>query len=90
MRLLRDGGQVWVEAEEWVNKVSGRGSIILIGEPTGHGERLERARDVYFGLLPYEEVIPHLFAWAALDVDEDLYAEKESERWTLDEGMYDS
>ena len=90
MRLLRDGGQVWVEVEEWVNKTSGRGSITLIGEPARGGERLERARGVYLGLLPYEQVIPRLFPWADLDVDEDLYADKESELWELEEGIYDS
>jgi Domain of unknown function (DUF4365) len=33
MRLLRDGGRIWVEAEQWVNKSLGRGSITLIGQP---------------------------------------------------------
>jgi hypothetical protein len=58
MRLLRDGGRVWVEVEEWVDKSSGRGSITLIGRPAGGGERLERTRGVYLGLMPYDQVIP--------------------------------
>lgn len=90
MRLVRDGGRVWIEVEEWVNKTSGRGSITLVGERAGGGERLERARGVYLGLLPYEEVIPRLFPWADLEVDEDLYADKEGELWELEEGTYDS
>jgi hypothetical protein len=90
IRLLRDGGAVWIEVEEWVNKTSGRGSITLIGQPAGEGERLERARGVYLGLLPYEQVLPRLFPWASLDVDEDLYVDKESELWELEEGVYDS
>jgi hypothetical protein len=90
MRLLQAGGEVWVEVEEWVNKTSGRGSITLIGQPAGEGERLERSRDVYLGLLPYEEVLPRLFPWADLGVDEELYADKEAEFWELEEGVYDS
>lgn len=90
MRLLREGGRVWVEVEELVNKTSGRGSISLFGEPVGGSERLKRARNVYLGWLAYEQVIPHLFPWADLDVDEYLYADKESELWELEEGIYDS
>lgn len=75
---------------EWVNRTSGRGSITLIGEPAGGEERLERGRDVYLGLLAYEQVIPRLFPWADLEVDEDLYADKESELWELEESIYDS
>jgi Domain of unknown function (DUF4365) len=90
IRMVADGGRVWVDVAEWVNKTSGRGSIDLIGEPAGGGERLERSRSVYFGLQPYEQVIPRLFPWAELDVDEDLYAEKESELWELEESAYDS
>jgi hypothetical protein len=90
MRLLRDGGRVWVEVEEWVNKSSGRGSITLIGRPAGDGEPLERTRGVYLGLMPYDQVIPRLFPWADLDVDEDLYDDKESELWELEESIYDS
>lgn len=90
MRLLREGGRVWIEVEEWVNQTSGRGSITLVGERAGGGERLERARGVYLGLLPYERVIPRLFPWADLAVDEELYADKEGERWELEEGTHDS
>jgi hypothetical protein len=35
-------------------------------------------------------VIPRLFPWADLDVDEDLYADKESELWEVEESIYDS
>jgi uncharacterized protein DUF4365 len=37
MRLLRGGGQVRIEVEDWVNKTSGRGSITLVGEPASGG-----------------------------------------------------
>jgi Domain of unknown function (DUF4365) len=37
MRLLRDGGRVLVEVEEWVNKSSGRGSITLVGRRPAAG-----------------------------------------------------
>jgi hypothetical protein len=61
----------------------------LIGDPPGGGERLQRARSVFLGLLPYEQVIPDLFPCADLDVDADLYAD-ESELWKLEESVYDS
>ena len=54
------------------NKTSGRGSITLIGDPPNGGERLERARSVFLGLLPCEQVTPDLFPCADLDVDADL------------------
>lgn len=72
MRLLRDGGRVRVEAEEWVNKSSGRGSITLIGVPQDEGERLERPRAVYLGPGSYKDLLPHLFPWADLYIDEDF------------------
>ena len=89
MRLLGEGGRVWVEVAESVNKSSGRGSIRLVGTPVGGGERLERDRMVFLGLNPYEHVLPELFPWARLSVDDDLYARYESDLWQLEEGVYD-
>jgi Domain of unknown function (DUF4365) len=81
MRLLRDGGRVRVEAEEWVNKSSGRGSITLIGVPKDEGERLERPRAVYLGPGSYRDLLPHLFPWADLYIDEDFYTDEEYYDW---------
>jgi hypothetical protein len=81
MRLLRDGGRVRVEAEEWVNKSSGRGSITLIGVPKDEGERLERPRTVYLGPGSYGDLLPHLFPWADLHIDEDFYTDEEYYEW---------
>ncbi len=89
MRLLGEGGQVWVEVEEWVNKTSGRGSISLVGAPAGGGKRLERDRLVFLGLRPYGQVLPELFSWAQLSIDEDFYADHEGDLWQLEEGFYD-
>lgn len=90
MTLLQEGGAVWLDVEEWVNKTSGRGAISLLSEPARDGGRLERSRDVYLGLLGYEQALPLLFPWAHLAVDEDLYTEHEEQLWELEEGHYDS
>lgn len=90
MQMLRNGGTVSIEVEEWANKTSGRGAITLIGHPPqGHSE-LRRVRDVYLGLLPYEEVLPRIFPWAELEIDEDVYSDYEQQQWELEEGIYDS
>lgn len=90
MQLLAGGGTVFLEVDEWVNKTSGRGEFLIIGTPAGEGEPLERTRTGYFGLWPYAEVLPRLFAWAHLAVDEDLYDMHEEDQWNLDCGAYDS
>jgi hypothetical protein len=89
MRLLVEGGRVWVEIEEWVNKTSGRGSIRLVGARASGGERLERDRSVFLGLRPYGQLLPELFPWAWLVVDDDFYADHEEDLWRLEEGFYD-
>lgn len=89
MRLLDRGGQVWIEVQEMVNKSSGLGSVRLVGAPASGGERLERDRLIFLGLRPYAQVLPELFAWAQLSVDEDFYARYEEGLWQLEEGHYD-
>jgi hypothetical protein len=70
MRHLAECGRVLLEAEEWVNKTSGRGETRFLAEaPSGSVE--EEAKWLIFaGLRPYADVLPELFAWANLAVDE--------------------
>jgi uncharacterized protein DUF4365 len=88
MDTLRSGGEVFVEVAEWVNKTSGRGQFALIGV-SKEGDKVTRVRDVFWGLLPYEEVLPLLFPWATLAVDEELYDQKEEDAWDTETGAWD-
>jgi uncharacterized protein DUF4365 len=90
MQLLRDGGSVFVAAKEWVNKTSGRGTIKLIGTPPEGGEPVVRERMIFAGLRPYADVLPELFPWGELEIDEDTYLEWDEELWTEEVGVYDS
>jgi hypothetical protein len=86
MRLLRDGGRIWVEAEEWVNKSLGRGSITLIGQPRDDREQLERQRAFYLSPLTFEEMLSREFPWANVYIDEDFYTDEEYHAWEGETG----
>lgn len=70
MEILDQGGSVVLEADEWINKTSGRGDLRLIAELADGGDRLKRQFLVFLGLAPYDEALPRLFPWANLDMDE--------------------
>lgn len=89
MAMLRDGGTVVIEIEEWVNKTAGRGQIQIRGTSPAAGDEVVRTWSVYLGSAPYEEVLPDLFPWASLDVDELLYDDYEEDDWLLEAGQYD-
>jgi hypothetical protein len=86
MRLLRDGGRIWVEAEEWVNKSLGRGAITLIGQPRDDREQLERQRAFYLSPLTFEEMLSREFPWANVYIDEDFYTDEEYHAWEGETG----
>lgn len=90
MQLLSNGGSVVVVAEEWVNNTSGRGTIQLIGTPPGGRESLERDWMIFAGLRPYSEVLPELFPWGELRIDDQTYEEADEELWTEEVGIWDS
>jgi Domain of unknown function (DUF4365) len=90
MALLRDGGRVQLAVGEWINKTSGRGAISIVGEPAGGGTTVQRSREVYLGLTNYGDLLPLLFPWADLEVDEQIYTEHEQQLWELEEGHYDA
>jgi Domain of unknown function (DUF4365) len=88
MALLRDGGELVIEVEEWVNKTSGRGEIAVHGtSPTGETSTATWA--VFFGVAPYEVILPELFPWATLDVDDEVYDQNEENEWMAEAGYYD-
>lgn len=89
MERLRGGQRVLVEADEWINKTSGRGEIRVLVEDDA-GAVISRARwFIFLGLAPYSEALPALFPWANLDVDESMYEDIEQHRWREEEGIWD-
>jgi hypothetical protein len=90
MTLLQDGGTLHLEAEEWVNKRSGRGDLRLIGVPGGGNETIEQQYTIYVGLTPYSALLPALFPWADLEPDQDLYYMHDEAAWDLETGAWGS
>lgn len=90
MARLRDGQRVLVEADEWINKTSGRGEIHVLIEDDAGAVVSKASWFVFFGLTPYSEALPALFPWANLDVDDSMYEDVEEDRWRKEEGIWDN
>jgi Domain of unknown function (DUF4365) len=74
MEALSRGDRLLLEAEEWVNKSSGRGSFRLLLQDQRGSEEVERDWPfLMFGLRPYAEVLPEFFPWADLTEDDEYY-----------------
>ena len=60
-----------LEVREWLNKASGRGDIRVISEESDGTEKIVQDWEtVYFGSHDYGELLPRLFPWADLSIDE--------------------
>lgn len=91
MEAIREGQYLVLDVEQWVNKSSGRGAFRLVLFARHLDEKL--VRDWPFLILPgvpYEEVIPGLFPWAIVEVDEHTYDDADEDRWREEEGIWDS
>lgn len=96
MELLDSGNRLFVEAEEWVNKSSGRSTLRVVVEGEYGIERIEREWPWMF--LPgasYADELANLFPWGDLEVDiqrfrEEAYAEfvNECGIWDSEDGEY--
>jgi len=74
LELLNQDQRLVVDIEEWVNKTSGRGSIILgVDREDGDGPFPLARWDVFLGVSSYAEVVPRLFAWAEVTPHEETY-----------------
>jgi hypothetical protein len=91
MLLLENGERLFLEAEEWINKSSGRGSLALKARDEEEGsERLVQDWPfVMFPGWPYEFVFRQLFPWADLSVDEEFYHDRDEELFDDACGMWD-
>lgn len=92
MKEIKKGNTVILESEEWVNKMSGRGSLTIkvVDEHTGEESV---ATDWPYINLPgwcYEDAFPKLFPWANISVDEDFYEYYDEQQYILENGCYNS
>lgn len=90
MLLLENGEQLFLEAEEWINKSSGRGSLALKARNADGDERLVQDWPfVMFPGWPYEFVFRQLFPWADLSVDEEFYESYDEQTFDNECGIWD-
>lgn len=96
MEQIREGNKLLLEAEEWVNKTSGKGSVTLkvIDANTEEETIVLKWPMVFFPMVSYEDVFPKLFPWADFSIDEEYYQEYDEanideERYREDEDMYE-
>ena len=74
MELLQKDEELFLEADEWINKSIGRGSLKLKGRDEA-GEEREVADwpFVMFPGMPYVRLFPpHLFPWANIRADDEF------------------
>lgn len=80
MRMLSAGRRLVVDVEEWVNKTSGKGQIVIGEDKEDGNDAHELARwGVFLGLRPYSEVLRDLFPWADLVNHEETYEQAQWE-----------
>lgn len=90
MRLLQSGRRLLIEADEWINKMSGRGDIQLVSVDEGNGDRVELGRwFIMVGSRAYEDVLPSLFPWADMFLHAESYNEADYEDWEVECVFYD-
>jgi uncharacterized protein DUF4365 len=91
MLLLKNGTRLVVEAEEWINKLSGRGDIKLIAVDEDGEETVlqDWGWAIFYPGMGYENALPRFFPWANLSVDGDFYYEHDHDRYGAECGHYD-
>ncbi|WP_329469635.1 DUF4365 domain-containing protein [Exiguobacterium sp. 9-2] len=91
MEELLNGNKVILESDEWINKTSGIGSLILkvIDTDTEDEKIILNWPMVFFPLESYEDVFPELFPWAKFSVDEDYYEEYDEGEFLADNAVWD-
>ena len=91
MELLASGKRVFLEAEEWVNKSSGRSSLRLIVEDARRIERIEREWPwVFLAGASYADELGKMFPWADLHVDEQRFRDEAYAEFVNECGIWDS
>jgi hypothetical protein len=90
MHLLVQGRRILLEADEWVNKTSGRGDLAIISVDDANEDRQELGT---WGLLAgsqrYEDVLPQLIPWANVVLHEETYDDADQEAFESEAFRYD-
>lgn len=91
MEEIKNGNRVVLEAEEWVNKTSGRGTVTLkvIDDNTGKETVVLDWPMAFFPMSSYEDVFPRLFPWAEFSIDEDFYEEYDEADFMIENATWD-
>ena len=82
MKLLQSGRRILLEADEWVNKMSGRGDLHVVSvDEDGEDRQALGTWYLMAGLDRYEDVLPSLVPWAEAVLHEETYDEHDVEAW---------
>lgn len=77
MDMLASGTRLVVDFQEWVNKMSGRGTVSIgIDHEDGSEPQALVTWNFFVGPMSYAETVPKLFAWADSDIHEETYYER--------------
>lgn len=80
MRMLDEGRRLVLDVEEWVNKTSGRGTVVIAEDREDGTAPAPIVRwDVFLGLRSYAEALVELFPWAELINHPETYENAEWE-----------
>jgi hypothetical protein len=91
MQQLVDGSRLFLEAEEWINKSSGHGSLCVKAQAEdGSEETLVEWPFVMFPGWDYVDVFPHLFPWTSISIDKDYYESYDEAQWDVECGIWNS
>ena len=90
MDMLANGTRLVVSFEEWINKVSGRGTV-SIGIDHEDGDEPEELVAWHFlvGPMSYAEAVPKLFAWADCNVHEETYDDAGYDQYEAECSIWD-
>lgn len=92
MREIEIGNDVILEAEEWVNKTSGKGSItlkIIDNDTMREKAVIDWSFLVFFPGQMYVDVFGKIFPWAEIQIDENFYSDYDMERFLEEQCPYD-
>ena len=90
MKEIIDGKNYFLEATEWINKTSGRGSVRIVSENVDGTEAVAVDwRNFYASFIPYETVFQLMFPWANFVPDHELYADAAYDRYLNENGIWD-
>jgi hypothetical protein len=87
---LANGERVLLKINEWVNKSSGRGDFQLVVQDANGGETVLEEWTWLLAGCDYAEVLPRLFPWAKLEIDEYFYEDRDEDVWNERCGIWDS